>query len=474
MTQDVAAPSWWPSSKRQASRRCPSLLPTASRPSPRPLPSPSPPPLPVAAPAPAPRTAAAPVAAPSPTSGCPRRSSIRLPTFATTSTSRCLPIFLEEAAELYPQAGDQVRAWRRNPRDDAVVAAAAPHAAHVQGQRTDGRRDAPGRARAPDGIAADDGDSPRLADRRTVRRARQRPGRRRLRARRAARGQDQRHAAALRRAPPAPAPVAGAASARRGLPRRRARRICRRRKRTRGRRSRARSKRIRQAMLRVRADVIDRLVNEAGEVPIARSRVEGELRALKANLLELTASVIRLRSQVREIEIQAESQIQSRMSTAQTVAPGFRPAGVRPLHALPGTDAVARRRRQRRIDRPAVAAEEPRRRRRGAAGAGAAVARRAAAAVRDSHGAVRQPVRASVPDPARDRARARQARQPRDPRHADRARPLGAGEARRPARAPVAQRARPRHRSRATRAWRPASRKPARSRSLCGRSATKS
>ena len=67
-------------------------------------------------------------------------------------------------------------------------------------------------------------------------------------------------------------------------------------------------------MLRVRADIIDRLVNEAGEVAIARARVEGELRALKANLLELTGSVIRLRAQVREIEIQAESQIQSRMT----------------------------------------------------------------------------------------------------------------------------------------------------------------
>ena len=40
-------------------------------------------------------------------------------------------------------------------RDDARArAAAAAHAAHVQGQRADGRRDAPGRARAPDGVAA--------------------------------------------------------------------------------------------------------------------------------------------------------------------------------------------------------------------------------------------------------------------------------------------------------------------------------
>jgi chemosensory pili system protein ChpA (sensor histidine kinase/response regulator) len=74
-----------------------------------------------------------------------------------------------------------------------------------------------------------------------------------------------------------------------------------------------------RAMLRVRADLIDRLVNEAGEVAIARARVEGELRSLKGNLLELTNSVIRLRSQVREIEIQGESQIQSR---AAHVKPG--------------------------------------------------------------------------------------------------------------------------------------------------------
>ena len=80
-----------------------------------------------------------------------------------------------------------------------------------------------------------------------------------------------------------------------------------------------------RALLRVRADLIDKLSNEAGEVAIARARVEGELRSLKANLLELTSSVIRLRSQVREIEIQAESQIQSRMSAVQVAHEGFDP-----------------------------------------------------------------------------------------------------------------------------------------------------
>jgi len=80
-----------------------------------------------------------------------------------------------------------------------------------------------------------------------------------------------------------------------------------------------------RAMLRVRADTIDRLVNEAGEVAIARARVESELRSLKSNLLELTGSVIRLRTQVREIEIQAESQIHSATTQMQEHHAGFDP-----------------------------------------------------------------------------------------------------------------------------------------------------
>jgi len=69
-----------------------------------------------------------------------------------------------------------------------------------------------------------------------------------------------------------------------------------------------------RATLRVRADLIDRLVGEAGELSIARTRIEGEMRSLKGSLLELTENVIRLRRQLREIEIQAESQIQARVA----------------------------------------------------------------------------------------------------------------------------------------------------------------
>jgi chemosensory pili system protein ChpA (sensor histidine kinase/response regulator) len=78
-------------------------------------------------------------------------------------------------------------------------------------------------------------------------------------------------------------------------------------------------------MLRVRADIVDKLVNGAGEIAIARGRIEGEMRSLKFSLLDLTENVIRLRNQLREIEIQAESQMQSREALAAEKDPQFDP-----------------------------------------------------------------------------------------------------------------------------------------------------
>ncbi len=78
-------------------------------------------------------------------------------------------------------------------------------------------------------------------------------------------------------------------------------------------------------MLRVRSEVVDRLVNEAGEISVARSRMEAELRAFKEGLLELTDSVARLRKQLREVEIQAESQMQARVSLSKDSAEQFDP-----------------------------------------------------------------------------------------------------------------------------------------------------
>ncbi len=66
-----------------------------------------------------------------------------------------------------------------------------------------------------------------------------------------------------------------------------------------------------QQTLRVRADMVDRLVNEAGEIAIVRSRVEGEIRAIRSSVTDLTESLIRLRRQARNIEMEAERQIQA-------------------------------------------------------------------------------------------------------------------------------------------------------------------
>jgi len=79
------------------------------------------------------------------------------------------------------------------------------------------------------------------------------------------------------------------------------------------------------ALLRVRSDMVDRLVNEAGEVSVARSRAETELREFKNSVLELTDSVHRLRKQLREIEIHAEGQMQARVAVSGATAEKFDP-----------------------------------------------------------------------------------------------------------------------------------------------------
>ncbi len=80
-----------------------------------------------------------------------------------------------------------------------------------------------------------------------------------------------------------------------------------------------------RALVRVRADLVDRFVNEAGEISIARTRVEGEMRTLRRSLLDLTENVIRLRNQLREVEISAESQMQSRIAAAESQHANFDP-----------------------------------------------------------------------------------------------------------------------------------------------------
>lgn len=80
-----------------------------------------------------------------------------------------------------------------------------------------------------------------------------------------------------------------------------------------------------RAMVRVQARALDALINDAGEVGAARARLESEVDALKTYLSELNDNVARLRSQVREIEIQAETQMESRIADAAAHDESFDP-----------------------------------------------------------------------------------------------------------------------------------------------------
>jgi len=67
-----------------------------------------------------------------------------------------------------------------------------------------------------------------------------------------------------------------------------------------------------QEQIRVRADMLDTLVNHAGEVSIYRSRLEQQTASFRSALTEHEQTVSRLRSQLRMLEIETEAQIIAR------------------------------------------------------------------------------------------------------------------------------------------------------------------
>ncbi|MDH5776720.1 MAG: Hpt domain-containing protein, partial [Gammaproteobacteria bacterium] len=71
-------------------------------------------------------------------------------------------------------------------------------------------------------------------------------------------------------------------------------------------------KKEKRELVRVRSDLLDNLVNFAGEVSIYRSRMEQQTNAFRYNLTELDETVSRLRDQLRKFEMEAEAQIQYR------------------------------------------------------------------------------------------------------------------------------------------------------------------
>ena len=79
------------------------------------------------------------------------------------------------------------------------------------------------------------------------------------------------------------------------------------------------------AAVRVRPELLDRLVNQTGEVMISRSRMESELLTLRGSLKDLTGNLDRLRQQLRDLELQAETQMQSRLAQARDADQSFDP-----------------------------------------------------------------------------------------------------------------------------------------------------
>ncbi|MFW9616701.1 Hpt domain-containing protein [Aquabacterium sp.] len=80
-----------------------------------------------------------------------------------------------------------------------------------------------------------------------------------------------------------------------------------------------------QAAVRVRPQLLDRLVNHAGEVSITRTRLESQVGQIRGSLNDLTDNLERLRQQLRDIELQAETQMSTRMEAARAASQDFDP-----------------------------------------------------------------------------------------------------------------------------------------------------
>ncbi|MDI1254377.1 Hpt domain-containing protein [Thermomonas sp.] len=77
-----------------------------------------------------------------------------------------------------------------------------------------------------------------------------------------------------------------------------------------------------QEQVRIRADLLDRLVNYAGEVAIYRSRLEQQLGAFRGTAAEMEQTNIRLRDQLRRLDAETEAQIIARFQRESDTSDG--------------------------------------------------------------------------------------------------------------------------------------------------------
>jgi chemosensory pili system protein ChpA (sensor histidine kinase/response regulator) len=77
--------------------------------------------------------------------------------------------------------------------------------------------------------------------------------------------------------------------------------------------------------VRVRSQILDRLIDQSGEVMVSRSRVDAHIAQLRTTMVEFSRNLDRLRRQLRELELQADLQMQSRHTKHSETAPSFDP-----------------------------------------------------------------------------------------------------------------------------------------------------
>jgi len=77
--------------------------------------------------------------------------------------------------------------------------------------------------------------------------------------------------------------------------------------------------------VRVRAELLDQLMLQTGDVMLSRSRLEGDMRALRQSFKDMSGNIERLRHQLRDLELQTETQMQSRLAQSRDIEGRFDP-----------------------------------------------------------------------------------------------------------------------------------------------------
>ena len=81
----------------------------------------------------------------------------------------------------------------------------------------------------------------------------------------------------------------------------------------------------RAELARVDADLLDTMLNNAGEVSIFRARLEQQVNSIDFNLAELARTVTRLKEQLRGLEIETEVQVLNRHRNEDSIRTDFDP-----------------------------------------------------------------------------------------------------------------------------------------------------